>query len=281
MTGKLIKYEVKSSIRLMGIIWAALMAASVLAGISSTVVQHVIPEEVMNLAINMFAMIPPILYGAIFVAMVVVTVLLVVMRFYRGLLGDEGYLMHTLPVRVWQLITAKGAVAAGIVSISCLLAVLSIMILVGFTGGFGEMMEVVGDFFDIMGEEPQTILILLEVIIVLIASILKSVYQIYAAIAIGQLAEKFRLLISLGAYVGISIALAIIAAAAVAVGDAAGLDIWLGELVSSYTMSLEHPNRAYGLVHGGMAAAFVLTALQLAAFHIIAERLLTKKLNLV
>ena len=43
MTGKLIKYEIKSSIRLIGIIWAALIAASILVGISSSAVQEVLP----------------------------------------------------------------------------------------------------------------------------------------------------------------------------------------------------------------------------------------------
>lgn len=280
MTGKLIKYEIKSSIRLIGIIWAALIAASILVGISSGAVQEILPEEGLELARNMFAIIPPILYGSIFMAMVVITVLIIVLRFYRGLLGEEGYLMHTLPVKVWQLITAKGAVAAGIVLISCILAVLSIMILVGFTGGFSDMFSGLGEFFKVLGEEPQTILLLLEVIIVMIASVLKSVYQIYAALAIGQLAGKFRLLVSLGAYVAISIALTIIVAVVVAIGDAIGFDTWLGELIANYTMSLERPDRAFGLGHAAMAFAFVLTALQLAAFHIIAERILTKKLNL-
>lgn len=280
MTGKLIKYEIKSSIRLIGILWAALITASILAGISVGIVQDAIPEDGLELARVLFSAIPPILYGAIFMAVIVVTVLIIVMRFYRGLLGDEGYLMHTLPVKVWQLITAKGAVAGGIVTISCLLAVLSIMILIGFTGGFGDMMDVLSEMFRVMGEEPQTIILLLEIVIVMIASVLKSVYQIYAAMAIGQLAGKFRLLTSLGAYVGISIALTIIAAVLVAVGNAVGLDIWLTELITDYTMNLERPDRAFGLGHMGMAVAFVLTALQLAVFHIIAERILTKKLNL-
>lgn len=280
MTGKLIKYEIKSGVRLIGILWAALVAASILAGISVGIVQDAIPEDGLELARNLFSIIPPILYGAIFMAVMVVTVLIIVMRFYRGLLGDEGYLMHTLPVKVWQLITAKGVVAAGIVLISCVLAVLSIMIIVGFTGGFGEIMNALRELFSVMGKEPQTIILLLEVIIVMIAGVLKSVYQIYAAMAIGQLAGKFRMLISLGAYIAISIALTVIVAVLAVIGDATGLDVWLSEVIANYVTNLDEPDRAFGLGHAGMAVVFLATAVQLAAFHIIAERILTKKLNL-
>lgn len=277
MTGKLIKYEIRSSIRLIGIIWIALIAASILVGISTSSVQTVLPEDGLELAKNLLAIVPPIFYGAIFMAMMVITVMIVILRFYRGILGDEGYLMHTLPVKVWQLITAKGAVAAGIVLISSLLAFLSILILIGFTGGFREMMDAMAELFRIFGEEPQAILIILEILVIIIASALKSVYQIYAAMAIGQLAGKYRLLTSLGAYIAINIALTVIVAFLVAMADLTGLDVWLAELIDNIRTEQD----IYTLMHLGMLFAFLATAVQVAVFHVIAERILTKKLNLI
>lgn len=277
MTGKLIKYEIRSSIRLIGIIWIALIAASILVGISTSSVQTVLPEDGLELAKSLLAIVPPIFYGAIFMAMMVITVMIVILRFYRGILGDEGYLMHTLPVKVWQLITAKGAVAAGIVLISSLLAFLSILILIGFTGGFREMMDAMAELFRVFGEEPQAILIILEILVIIIASALKSVYQIYAAMAIGQLAGKYRLLTSLGAYIAINIALTVIVAFLVAMADLTGLDVWLAELIDNIRTEQD----IYTLMHLGMLFAFLATAVQVAVFHVIAERILTKKLNLI
>lgn len=281
MTGKLIKYEIRSGIRLIAIIWAALLAASILVGFSTSTVQTVLPEDGLELAKSVLSIVPPILYGAIFMAMLVITVMIIVLRFYRGLLGDEGYLMHTLPVKEWQLITAKGVVAAGIVLVSSLVAILSILILVGFTGGFRDMMDAIGELFRVFGEEPQIILFVLEALVIMIASVLKSVYQIYAAMAIGQLAGKYRLLTSLGAYIVISIALTIIVAVVVAIGDVTGFATWLGDFIADYLANQERPDRAFALGHAGMAVAFFLTAVQVVVFHVIAERIMTKKLNLI
>ena len=44
-----------------------------------------------------------ILYVGLIIAVMVVAVALIIMRFYHGLLKDEGYLMFTLPVKPWQL----------------------------------------------------------------------------------------------------------------------------------------------------------------------------------
>ena len=44
---------------------------------------------------------------AVIAAMLVIAVIFVVSRFSKGLLGNEGYLMHTLPVRPWQLVASK------------------------------------------------------------------------------------------------------------------------------------------------------------------------------
>nr|MBP9921366.1 ABC transporter permease [Proteiniclasticum sp.] len=49
----------------------------------------------------------PALLGITFVGIMVMTFILIVTRFDRNLLGDEGYLMFTLPAKTSTLITAK------------------------------------------------------------------------------------------------------------------------------------------------------------------------------
>jgi hypothetical protein len=46
-------------------------------------------------------------FMAVIVAMFVIAIIFVVNRFSKGLLGNEGYLMHTLPVRPWHLVASK------------------------------------------------------------------------------------------------------------------------------------------------------------------------------
>lgn len=279
MTSKLIKYEFRSASRSIGVIWAALIAAAILLGIVMRFMGNIFPEDAtgaMAVLEFLFELIPPIIYGALFVAMLVITVLIIVMRFYRGLLGDEGYLMHTLPVKPWQLITAKGAVASIVVIISGIAAALSIFILVGIQN-MGDISTMFKAFFGACGEHPKLVLVVIEGIIILVLGVMKSVYQIYTAMAIGQLAGKHRILLSLGAYIGISVILTIITGILGTIAEASGLGLWISGLIMDMNIYAD----GFYAVQIMIAFIFLLTAVQLVVFHIVTERILSKKLNLI
>lgn len=276
MTGKLMKYEIKSSMKLMAVIWAALIAASLLFSLSLHVLTDISVERPgggISFAIGIFEFITGLMYFAVFVALIVATLVIVIMRFYKGLLGDEGYLMHTLPVKPWQLITSKGIIAALIVMISVLVAFLSILVLAGVSG-----LETIPEMFGALGaiweEEPRMVLVIVEAIILLVLSVLKSVYQIYAALAIGQLANKHRILLSLGAYIGISMIMSILFLLIVAASDSVGTISWLSVFIAN------NDSDPFAISQMAIGIMFVLTAVQLAAFHVVTERILSLKLNL-
>lgn len=276
MTGKLMKYEIKSSMKLMAVIWAALIAASLLFSLSLHVLTDIAVERPgggISFAIGIFEFITGLMYFAVFVALIVATLVIVIMRFYKGLLGDEGYLMHTLPVKPWQLITSKGIIAALIVMISVLVAFLSILVLAGVSG-----LETIPKMFGALGaiweEEPRVVLVIVEAIILLVLSVLKSVYQIYAALAIGQLANKHRILLSLGAYIGISMIMSILFLLIVAASDSVGTISWLSVFIAN------NDSDPFAISQMAIGIMFVLTAVQLAAFHVVTERILSLKLNL-
>lgn len=276
MTGKLMKYEIKSSMKLMAVIWAALIAASLLFSLSLHVLTDIAVERPgggISFAIGIFEFITGLMYFAVFVALIVATLVIVIMRFYKGLLGDEGYLMHTLSVKPWQLITSKGIIAALIVMISVLVAFLSILVLAGVSG-----LETIPEMFGALGaiweEEPRMVLVIVEAIILLVLSVLKSVYQIYAALAIGQLANKHRILLSLGAYIGISMIMSILFLLIVAASDSVGTISWLSVFIAN------NDSDPFAISQMAIGIMFVLTAVQLAAFHVVTERILSLKLNL-
>ena len=276
MTGKLMKYEINSSMKLMAVIWAALIAASLLFSLSLHVLTDIAVERPgggISFAIGIFEFITGLMYFAVFVALIVATLVIVIMRFYKGLLGDEGYLMHTLPVKPWQLITSKGIIAALIVMISVLVAFLSILVLAGVSG-----LETIPEMFGALGaiweEEPRMVLVIVEAIILLVLSVLKSVYQIYAALAIGQLANKHRILLSLGAYIGISMIMSILFLLIVAASDSVGTISWLSVFIAN------NDSDPFAISQMAIGIMFVLTAVQLAAFHVVTERILSLKLNL-
>lgn len=274
MTGRLIKYELRSSIKLMGVIWAALVVTSFLYSISSNFMGDLMRgSNITSTLINLIQGITGMLYVAVFIATAAASVVIIIMRFYKGLLGDEGYLMHTLPVKPWQLITSKGVSALMIVCASVIVSILSILILAG-TGSFGAIVEFGDAVREIFREEPKVILVAAECLVIAILSMLKSIYQIYASLSIGQLAGKHRILLSLGAYVGINIVLTVLAVIIMMLVDAAGLlNGW-----SSISLNTVDDMLNAGQMVLGFAAA--VTVIQLAAFHVVSERILSLRLNL-
>ncbi len=232
MTGKLMKYEIKSSMKLMAVIWAALIAASLLFSLSLHVLTDIAVERPgggISFAIGIFEFITGLMYFAVFVALIVM--------------------------------------------ISVLVAFLSILVLAGVSG-----LETIPEMFGALGaiweEEPRMVLVIVEAIILLVLSVLKSVYQIYAALAIGQLANKHRILLSLGAYIGISMIMSILFLLIVAASDSVGTISWLSVFIAN------NDSDPFAISQMAIGIMFVLTAVQLAAFHVVTERILSLKLNL-
>ena len=123
-------------------------------------------------------------------------------------------------------------------------------------------------------EEPKVLLVAAELIVLVILSLLKSIYQIYASLSIGQLAGKYRILLSLGAYVGINIVITVLTVLIMMLLDVTGaLSGW-----SSVSLNTVNDMLNAGQTVLGFAAA--VTVIQLAAFHVITERILSLRLNL-
>lgn len=96
MLKQLLKYEFKATGRTYGGLYLALVALAVLSGFS-----------LRSSSKDNFASLLLFAYIIVAVAVAVVSVMTIVTRFTRNLLGREGYLMHTLPVTESQLILSK------------------------------------------------------------------------------------------------------------------------------------------------------------------------------
>lgn len=272
MTGKLIKYEFRSVIRQMGVIWAA---PPIMALIFMLIDKFYMRSEAFETGKNAFGStiqaISGIMYAGVFIALFVATVMVVLQRFYKGLLRDEGYLMHTLPVKPWQLITAKGFTAFVVVIISGIVAVISIFFLFGVTISLSELGEVLVNTFRMYREKPIYIVYTVEILLLAALSILKTIYKSYASMSIGQLSGNHKILVSVAAYIGISVAVMFITGVFLQFADSS-----MFTEITDYFNSMSHFKSLQIVV----ACYLFYLGVQLAAFHIVSERLLTKKLNL-
>ena len=90
MLKKLLKYEFKATARTYGGMYLALLAASVLFG-GSVRRWNGTNSDAYSTLVGLLSLV----YTAVIIGTVVVTIMTIVQRFYRNLLGREGYLMHT------------------------------------------------------------------------------------------------------------------------------------------------------------------------------------------
>lgn len=143
-------------------------------------------------------------YFILLIAPAIVLLIYTALRFYRNLFTDEGYLMHTLPVKKWELITAKGLVAViwnVITTITTLLAVFLVVLLISISSRYGsltwvDMSESFAQFFH------EAIPIIKEmfrmpvwmVVLLFLGSFIVSAFYgtllLYASVSIGHLWKK-------------------------------------------------------------------------------------------
>lgn len=148
-----------------------------------------------------------LLYMLAVAAISIGTLVVVILRFYRNLLGDEGYLMMTLPVSREKLILSKMLTAFIWTVCSGVLIFLSILLIVASTGHFGELIEGIGSL-TAMGV-PFGKWAFVIVLSMLVGSV-SSILILYAAIAVGPNLLKNRLGGSILAFIIIAVASQII-----------------------------------------------------------------------
>ena len=206
MLKKLLKYEFKATGRVYGGLYLAILAVAVLMGVSFQIpalLVHTAPIAVLMLV-----------YMGLCEAIAVMTVLSIIQRFTRNLLGREGYLMHTLPVSNVQLILAK--LIPSIVWVLCsIVVVLLSFVLFSLFGTLNS--AAVSEFFHAFSRYGSEIGKLLSsvikgygvtlVLMVLewLASLTCSILCIYTACMIGHWCKKYFVAVSIAAFVVLNV----------------------------------------------------------------------------
>lgn len=214
MLGKLIKYEFRATGRVMLPALGVLTVLVLLANLSVRLLDSRLSSFLTVLLILVLI--------ATFIAVVaaeLMPIIIMIVRFHKNLLANEGYLMHTLPASVHSLVWAKL-----IVSLVWLLATNLVIVLLGglsvmhlaqmnlaqLLAGFPSMEELrrmlasvglnMGDFY----------LVLAELALIIILSGLVSCLHFYAAMSLGHTFTRQKGLMSVLCFVGISFAFSLI-----------------------------------------------------------------------
>ena len=102
MLGKLLKHEIKATSREYLLLYGAFLIITIFNKIFLEV-----NTGRRNTMISIFQNIFMAAYVLMCMTIFIVTIILIIRRFYKNLLGDEGYLMFTLPVKTYELILSK------------------------------------------------------------------------------------------------------------------------------------------------------------------------------
>jgi len=265
MLTRLIKYELKATGRVLLPLYAVLL---VFAAISKLIFAF------SDNSYSVPAVISTMIYIMIMIGMFVMTFVVMIQRFYKNLLSDEGYLMFTLPTMTWKHITSKLLVSTIWNIGSSLAAILSIVILafdeIFFTGLLPKFFRLLGEFFNSFGLNSG--LIILEFILAGIICMASGMLIIYASIALGHLFNQHRVLASLGAFLALSTVSQILF---FCVTSLPGLDS-----LSEYVDSLDNLQASAFMFHWVMWFIIIFFGLLSAGYFFITNYILNKRLNL-
>ncbi len=219
-------------------------------------------------------------YISIFAGSIAVSVYIAV-RFYRNLYTDEGYLTNTLPVAPRQIILSKLLVSALWSFITSLVILLSVILLITVAGwAYGDanfitifygIMDIWRELIDVLWEygfHPLLFFILL--IIYMIVSVFFNILLIFAAISLGQLFQKHKIM---GAILWFFIEYIIIQF---------GSSMLMGIITFGYLGHWEdmNSNEFFAFLNMLLSGGIVLTLAGSAGLYFLSEYMLKKRLNL-
>lgn len=273
MLGKLFKYEFSATGRIFLPMYGALLVMSLIARVFYT---SNIRSEIASALITM-------LLVMLFTAVWVVTLVIIVRRFWSNLLGREGYLMNVLPVNPWEHVLAK-TVTSGVWIIAGMIvstAAFLIMLLGLPELADIEFQEFLADFREFISQlrenelAGQTVLFLVQFCLLTVTASFEFTLTAYAAMCVGQLANSHRTWASIGAYFGLNIAQSFV----MNLFHRSGYFEWVvtRPAGADYT---EYARRAMVSTNQSMALLLLETVVICAAMFFVSSILLKKKLNL-
>ena len=208
MLKQLLKYEFKATKSLYFGLYLALALLSVVLGVSFRQ-EHALAHSTSFQNLEVILM---VLYLSVIFAIAVLCFVSTVQRFYKNLLGREGYLMHTLPVTETQLILSKlltsmvWVLCSGLVGIVCITGMVSIGVLdaeVLGTVDWDSWKQLWGMLYGELGAKFW--LVMFWTILINLARLASLILCVYAACMIAHQFKKQTMVAGILAFIGLNV----------------------------------------------------------------------------
>lgn len=258
MLNKLLKYEFKSTGRTFLPIYGALLITAFLTRL------FVFNKDFSNsFFLGIFQVVISSLFGFLLMAVFILTLVVSLQRFYKNLLGEEGYLSMTLPVRPWQHILCKSLTSLVWYIFSSIAAILAFVILAYEKGMLGDFFKAIVTLIRRGSLNAQILTACGEFFLFAALGILAFTMMLYASMALGQLSANKRLLTSFGAFLALNFLVQIL------MGVLGNLAVqWVFPMSSRWALNV------------ALLLSIVVELFFLAGFFAITNYILSRKLNL-
>ena len=273
MLRKLLKHEFRATGRVMLPLFGLLLLASAGANLSI--------RGLLNSNSGFFSTLGTIfimLFTIAIIAVGIMSLVVMVSRFYKNLLQDEGYVMMTLPVSIHQQVWSKLIVSTVWFAATVLVIILACCITafdIRFMGElWREMKNIVHAViqYNHMDVVANGAAFALEALILCILGSVSFCLRAYSAMAIGFSRPSHKGLFSVAAYIGIGVVLQILGGIVISLLN----DSWFHRLLLGWEPNVS----VVAGMHLGMWLLILLEIIYAAVFYFLTVYFLQKHLNL-
>lgn len=196
MLGKLMKHEFRATARRMLPLFLVVVLLSCFLRISTAVIDH--STRSLPTILHMLNALLWVLFVLLLIGCVVFAVVVMVNRFYKNLLTDEGYLMFTLPVSIHKLLWSKLLVSSVWFLAAFAVDALALGIVLFENVSFASIPAFFKDVQDILKSQYgfDAVAFVLEFLALTFVSLLAACLDFYAPIAVGHSFANHKTLLS-------------------------------------------------------------------------------------
>ena len=265
---KLLKHEFRATARIMGPLYLILLAVALGFNFSARL------ADSRYTVVNILAALVILAYVAAIIGVFIVAFILMLQRFYKNLLGDEGYIMFTLPASVHQHVWSKLIVSAvwfiatgAAVILSVFVAAFNVSFLADLASVFPELFRELNAYYAFNGTA-----FILEFLVLMLAACMSFSLQFYAALAVGHSFANHKMALSVLFFFVFQFVMQLISGTLLVMLDQGPLQSLLSGL--NFHVS------GMPAIHIAMLLMIAMTVIYGAVFYIVTTITLKKRLNL-
>lgn len=275
MLKKLLKYDLSAIFKLWWIMAVSSLGVSVIGGLCLKTLTSPHTNELSTIIIIIAALgIVATVIGLS--AFLVVTMILIYVRFYKNFFTDEGYLTFTLPVKRSQLLNSKliSTFVATIATYVVLIFDVILLLAIGIPDFFdSDVWKMLGHFFGVTVKEMGIYFFIyaIEILLLALLTSLSSMLLVYICITLASvIVKKARVITAIGIYYG----------ATTVVTFSAELVYLFGIMFLGNTITNLSASATMGAIALILLVLTVFIAAIASALYLLEYYLLDKKLNL-